>query len=182
MPRILRVLTLVSITMLIGAVLIPPASGGAAPRCFGQEATIVGTSGPDVLVGTNRKDVIVGGGGADTISGRDRGDLICAGRGDDVVRGGDGIDLIFGNQGDDRLLGGLGAYNQIVPGPGDDFANGGPQLPNRASDELIYLSASGGVVVDLGAGTATGEGNDEIVNFEWLIGSNHDDVLTGSDR
>jgi Ca2+-binding RTX toxin-like protein len=178
LARILRVFTLVAVTVLIGAVLIPTASA-AAPRCFGVKATIVGTNGADVLVGTARKDVIVGRGGADTIRGKDRADLVCGGGGDDVVKGGDGIDLIFGNGGDDRLIGGPGDFNQIAPGPGDDFVNGGPAF-EFGGDEVIYLGSANGVVVDLGAGTATGEGNDEIVNVEWLIGSEHDDVLTGT--
>jgi Ca2+-binding RTX toxin-like protein len=181
MSRTSRVLTLVPVVILIGGVLLQPASA-AAPRCAGERATIVGTDRADVLVGTDRKDVIVGLGGADTIRGGDRGDLICAGPGNDVVKGGDGIDVLFGEGGDDRLIGGVGFFNQIIPGPGDDFVNGGPQSEDRASDELIYLDAANGIQADLGAGTATGEGNDEIVNIEWLIGSLHDDVLVGSDE
>jgi Ca2+-binding RTX toxin-like protein len=179
MSRFLRILTLVSVAMVVGGISIPTASA-APPRCFGADATIVGTDGADLLVGTPRRDVIVGRGGSDTIRGKDRADLICAGRGDDVVKGGDGIDLIFGNGGDDRLIGGPGAFNQIVPGPGDDFVNGGPAF-ERGGDEVIYLRAKNGVVADLGAGTVEGEGTDEVVNVEWLIGSQHDDVLTGTD-
>ncbi len=180
MSRLSRGLTLVPVMILVGGILIPSASA-AAPRCDGVRATIVGTNRADVIVGTDRKDVIVGLGGSDTIRGRDRGDLICAGSGNDVVKGGDGIDVLFGEGGDDRLIGGVGFFNQIIPGPGNDFVNGGPQTDDRASDELIYLDAANGIQADLGAGTATGEGSDEIVNIEWLIGSSHDDVLIGSD-
>ena len=182
MSRTSRVLTLVPVVILIGGVLLQPASA-AAPRCAGERATIFGTNRADVLVGTDRKDVIVGLGGSDTIRGGDRGDLICAGPGNDVVKGGDGIDVLFGEGGDDRLIGGVGFFNQIIPGPGDDFVNGGPAPKGSGGgDEVIYLDAANGIVADLGAGTATGEGNDEIVKVEWLIGSQHDDVLIGSDR
>ena len=182
MVRISRVLVLVPVGILVGSMLIAPASA-AVPRCFGEKATIVGTNGADLLVGTDRKDVIVGLRGKDTIRGGDRGDLICAGRGDDVVKGGDGIDLIFGEDGDDTLRGGPGLFNQIVPGPGDDFVHGGPAPKGGGGgDEVIYLFSANGVSVDLGAATAMGEGNDEIVNVEWVIGSPHDDVLVGSDR
>ena len=178
MSRISRVLTLVPVALLFGTILIAPASASAAPpRCFGVRATIVGTGRADVLVGTDRRDVIVGKGGADTIKGKGRADLVCAGGGGDEVKGGDGIDLLFGNGGGDRLIGGPGSFNQIVPGPGDDFVNGGP----ASGDELIYLPAANGVVADLGAGIVTGEGTDEVVNVEWLIGSSHDDVLRGAD-
>jgi Ca2+-binding RTX toxin-like protein len=170
----------VPVVILVGSFLIPSASA-AAPRCSGKRPTIVGTTGADALVGTDRKDVIVGLGGDDTIRGGDRGDLICAGKGDDVVKGGDGIDVLFGGRGDDRLIGGPGFYNQIIPGGGDDFVNGGPATPD-SGDEVIYLGSPNGIVADLGAGTVTGQGNDEIVSIEWLIGSLHDDVLTGSDR
>jgi Ca2+-binding RTX toxin-like protein len=179
--RTSRVLALVPVAILIGGILVPSATA-AVPRCYGQRATIVGTDRADVIVGTDRKDVIVGLGGADIIRGGGRGDLICAGPGDDVVKGGGGIDVLFGEKGNDRLIGGLGFFNQIIPGPGDDFVNGGPQRENRGSDELVYLDAPRGIVADLGAGTVTGEGNDEVKNIEWLIGSLHDDVLTGSER
>lgn len=180
MQRISRVLALVPIVILMGGVLVPSASA-AAPRCFGERATIVGTGRADVIVGTDRKDVIVGLGGADKIRGGDRGDLICAGPGDDIVKGGDGIDVLFGQGGDDRLIGGPGVFNQIIPGPGNDFVNGGPATPD-SGDEVIYLDAANGIVADLGTGIVTGEGTDELVSIEWLIGSSHDDVLTGSDR
>jgi Ca2+-binding RTX toxin-like protein len=180
MQRFWRVLAFFAVAILVGGILTPSASA-AAPRCFGVRATIVGTNRADVIVGTNRADVIVGLGGADTIRGGGRDDLICAGGGDDVVKGGDGIDLIFGEGGDDRLLGGPGDFNQIVPGPGDDFVNGGPAF-EFGGDEVIYLDATKGIVADLGAGTVTGWGNDAIVNVEWLIGSENDDVLVGSDQ
>lgn len=164
------------ITGLANGVLVGSASA-RTPRCFGEKATIVGTSHGDVLVGTRRADVIVGLAGGDTIRGAGRGDLICAGKGDDRVLGGNGIDLIFGEGGNDQIMGQRGAFNQAVPGPGNDVVDGGP----AQGDEVIYLDAGGPVVGDLGAGTVTGHGTDEITNVEWLIGSSFDDSLTGSE-
>jgi Ca2+-binding RTX toxin-like protein len=178
MHRTSRVFALVLVSVVVGGLLIPSASA-AVPRCFGEKATIVGTDRSDVIVGTGRADVIVGLGGGDTIRGGGRNDLICAGAGADLVKGGDGIDLIFGEGGDDRLLGGPGDFNQIVPGRGDDFVNAGPAF-EFGGDEVIYLDATNGISADLGAGTVTGWGDDEVVNAEWLIGSDHDDVLIGS--
>jgi Ca2+-binding RTX toxin-like protein len=162
--------------VLMAALLAAPASAAVA-RCFGERATIVGTSKADVLKGTARHDVIAGLAGGDTIRGRGRGDLICAGKGNDSVFGGGGIDLVFGEGGADEIAGQGGAFNQAVPGPGNDSVNGGP----GGGDEVIYLDARGPITGDLGTGTVTGLGNDEVVNVEWLIGGPSDDVLTGTD-
>ena len=177
MRRPTRFVALVSAATLILGILAVSASAGARARCFGERATIVGTSGADVLIGTDRRDVIAALGGNDRIRAGGRNDLICAGPGNDVVRGGDGIDLTFGGDGRDRILGNGGPFNQAVPGAGNDFVNGG----SGDGDEVIYLDAPSGVVGDLGAGIVTGHGRDEIVGVEWLIGSDHDDTLTGTD-
>jgi Ca2+-binding RTX toxin-like protein len=78
------------------------------PVCQGVPATIVGTSGDDVLVGTDGPDVIVGLDGNDTIDGLGGDDILCGGSGDDVIEGGDGNDAIFGQVGNDTLDGGAG--------------------------------------------------------------------------
>jgi Ca2+-binding RTX toxin-like protein len=165
-----------SALFLMAGLLAMPASA-AVPRCFGEKATIVGTSKADVLKGTNKPDVIVGLAGSDTISGRGKDDLICAGKGNDEVHGGRGIDLVFGEGGDDEIFGEGGFFNQAVPGPGDDFVDGGP----AEGDEVIYLDAGSPITGDLGTGIVTGHGTDEVVNTEWLIGGPLDDVLTGTD-
>ena len=111
--------------------------------CFGRPATIMGTPGNDILIGTNKDDVIIGLGGNDIIIGKNGNDRICAGPGNDVViagngndhvSGGDGNDLIVGGPGDDKLLGedgndlilGLPGNDAIDCGPGDDVGIGGP--------------------------------------------------------
>lgn len=53
--------------------LLLPLSGtarAATPTCFGVPATIVGTSGNDVIYGSNGSDVITALGGADAVHGR----------------------------------------------------------------------------------------------------------------
>ncbi len=68
----------------------------AAPRC-----TLKGTSGSDVLMGTDRRDVICGLAGDDFID---------SGQGRDVIRGGAGNDNLDGRdeEGNDVLRGGPG--------------------------------------------------------------------------
>jgi hypothetical protein len=73
----------------------------AAPTCRGRPATIVGTTGKDVLKGIPRKDVMVGLGGNDTLSGLAGNDLICGGAGKDTLKGDGGADLCKGGKGRD---------------------------------------------------------------------------------
>jgi RTX calcium-binding nonapeptide repeat (4 copies) len=101
--------------------------------CAGRVATIVGTSGPDIIPGTKYPDVIVGLGGDDTITGNSGNDIICGGPGNDRIFGGNGNDTAYGNDGDDlingdfgadRLYGGLGTDN-LIGGPSGDICDGG---------------------------------------------------------
>jgi glucose/arabinose dehydrogenase len=79
----------------------------SAPSCAGQPATrtaarngsAIGTSGPDVLVGDERRNKIRGKGGND---------LICARAGADRIKGGPGRDKIRAGPGRDRCSGGPG--------------------------------------------------------------------------
>lgn len=83
--------------------------------------TIVGTSGDDVILGSDGPDIIRGGGGND---------VICSGDGDDDVRGGSGSDTIFAGDGNDRVNG-EGDDDRIFGGPGNDVL-----LGNAANDTL----------------------------------------------
>jgi RTX calcium-binding nonapeptide repeat (4 copies) len=71
------------------------------PRCHGKRATLVGTRGPDRIVGDGRDDVIVARGGNDVITTGRGNDTICAGRGNDVVDGSRGKDPTWGGRGTD---------------------------------------------------------------------------------
>ena len=88
--------------LLVAMVLLIPSPGADAtpPLCDGKPATIVGTSGDDVLNGTESDDVIVGRGGNDRLVGGEGNDTLCGFSGDDTLVGGPG---------DDVMLGGLGA-------------------------------------------------------------------------
>jgi len=108
----------------------------AVARCFGSKATIVGSSGDDVLTGTSGVDVIVGLGGRDRVNGLGGGDRICGGAGEDELIGGPGKDRMDGGEGRDGLRGGSGA-DRLLLGPNPtlydpdgvpygDGGNGGP--------------------------------------------------------
>ncbi len=91
----------------------------ASARCAGRPATIVGTTGRDVIKGTNRGDVIVALGGNDKVHGGRGNDRICGGSGKDMLFGGSGNDKLYGGSGRDRLVGGHGK-DKLVGGKGRD--------------------------------------------------------------
>jgi Ca2+-binding RTX toxin-like protein len=108
------------------------------------------------LVGTDGADILVGTAGRDVIVGLGGNDTISGLGGDDVICGGPGNDLLIGGSGDDRLIGGLGV------------------------DTADYSAAAARVIVDLSAGTASGEGSDTLIYLENVVGSSFADVLTGN--
>ena len=97
----------------------PVDPGTPAEQCDGRDATVVGTSGDDVLHGTAGADVIVAGGGDDKVKAGDGRDLVCGGDGDDKLIGGAGGDQLLGEGGNDKLVGGPGK-DRLVGGPGKD--------------------------------------------------------------
>ncbi|MBE0549088.1 MAG: hypothetical protein IH627_15855, partial [Rubrivivax sp.] len=88
--------------------------------------------------------------------------------GSNTITGTEVADTILGLGGDD-VLEGLG---------GDDLLDGGAGF-----DIADYKLAGAAVVVDLGAGSASGgAGNDTLVSIEGVIGSEFADTLTGDDN
>jgi Ca2+-binding RTX toxin-like protein/glucose/arabinose dehydrogenase len=84
----------------------------------------------------------------------------------DVLHGLAGNDLLFGGSGGDTLDGGPGA-DALIDGPGSDTAD--------------YSSSTAGVTVSLltGLGAGGDAQGDVLTGIENIIGSVHDDVLTG---
>jgi Ca2+-binding RTX toxin-like protein len=65
--------------------------------------------------------------------------------------------------------------NIIDGGMGNDHLDGGAGI-----DTAKFLSGTAGVTANLTSGTATGQGNDTLLNFESLVGSTFADTLTGN--
>lgn len=111
----------------------------------------------DLGAGTTEHD----GGATDTVvavenlTGSPGDDAIVGDAGDNVLRGSAGDDVVDGRGGDDRLFGDEGV------------------------DTVEFREASGGVEVDLRAGTVTGDGNDTLSGFENVTGSDRADTITG---
>lgn len=120
---------------------------------------IGGSAFSDVLVGNSISNGMLGGDGQDWLRG---------GGGADTLVGGNGDDSLWGEAGDDHFDGGLG----------NDTIDGG-----AGSDTADYTSATSRVEVDLSIiedQLTRGAGVDTLISIENLIGSNFDDVLTGS--
>ena len=134
----------VSLNLTGAGPLTPLATNKSAP-CGGEKPTIIGTSGDDVLVGTDQRDIILGRGGDDTIRGLGGNDALCGRKGNDTIIGGDGDDMIKGGAGNDEaegqggddfvrgrsgnddMAGGTG-FDRLLGGDGRDDADGGPGL------------------------------------------------------
>ncbi|MGH2723887.1 MAG: hypothetical protein ACRDI0_06410 [Actinomycetota bacterium] len=101
------------------------------PRCFGLNATIVGTKDADELDGTALADVIVLKGGHDTSNGKGGNDRMCGGAGRDELSGGKGKDRLKGGKGADILEGGPG-NDTLIGGPGVDLCIGGKGKKDKA--------------------------------------------------
>jgi Ca2+-binding RTX toxin-like protein len=83
-------------------------------------ATIGGTPGNDLLVGTSVADTMNGLGGDDLILGAGGDDAIDGGIGRDALFGGAGNDKVFGGDDGDVLFGG-GGIDDLNGDNGDDF-------------------------------------------------------------
>ena len=181
-----------------------PAAASEHELCFGETPTIVGTSAPDELTGTEGRDVIIGRAGDDMIDSLGGPDLVCGGlgwdfietgRGDDRVKGEFGDEVVFGGAGNDyvdtgagevealfggpgadEMHGGPGDFDSLIGGSGNDVLDGGPGL-----DTAEYWDSDAGIEADLRTDSATGYGDDDLIDIEGVIGSDFADVLLGDD-
>jgi Ca2+-binding RTX toxin-like protein len=90
-----------------------------------QSCTLVGTPGPDILVGGNGNDVICGLGGDDRIGGGHGRNTLKGGAGNDLIDSTVGQNLVFGGAGNDTVWAWDGDVDRINGGTGYDrvFAN-----------------------------------------------------------
>ncbi len=111
----------------------------------------------DIAHGSAFSDTINGSDGDDHIYGLEGHDQLVGGRGNDFIDGGADNDTIYVDQGDDTLIGGDG------------------------EDILELESSRTGVVLDLEAGTMTGDwsGVDQVSGIERVYGSRHNDFIRG---
>jgi len=91
----------------------------------------------------------------------------------DTLQGESGLDTLYGDAGNDTFFGGADA---------DKFDGGSKTGDTGDLHDIVDYSdvTANGVKVDLTAGTATGDGNDTILNIEDIRGSTKDDTLSGN--
>ncbi len=175
----------------------------------GGNDMLSGGAGNDTLVGGAGRDTLLGGAGNDSMDGGEILDRInytdlnvvsyggstagidlslTTGQAKDGLGGTDtlvNINFLIGSPFGDKITGSSAMlFEQIEGGLGDDTLDGGVITDtlnltnvNRAS----YQYASAAVTVDLQAGTATGgAGNDTLLHFNMVLGSNYNDTLLGS--
>ncbi|HWS74551.1 MAG TPA: RTX toxin, partial [Quisquiliibacterium sp.] len=159
--------SLVDIEGFIGSPLADQLTGDAAGNWFlgmGGVDTIDGGDGVDVIDYALASGAVVVDLAAKTVTGPDGSDVFTS------------IEGASGTSYNDQLLGDDGA-NRLRPRGGDDIVDG-----RGGFDTVDYSSGvTGGVTVDLGAGTATGGGgSDTLTSIEAVTGSGFGDTLFGS--
>jgi len=133
---------------------------------------LIGSAFNDIITGTSVGNYISGGMGMDTMSYANATGPVYVNLALTAVQAnGYGADTLLSIE---NLIG--SAYNDGFTGTnGNNVFDGGNGL-----DTVVYANATAAVTVDLAAGTASGFGNDTLISIEHLIGSDHNDVLTGT--
>jgi Ca2+-binding RTX toxin-like protein len=131
---------------------------------------IYGSSGDDLIEGTDGADEIFGFEGNDTVKGGKGKDKLYGGSGNDSLDGGEDDDSLYGADGNDTLIGNSG-NDDIWGGDGNDSLQGG------AGDDKLN-DISGLNVLD------GGDGNDDISSLgattdNKLYGGNGNDIVYG---
>jgi Ca2+-binding RTX toxin-like protein len=165
--------------------------GGDMIYGLGGDDTLLpgGVAGQDTyLVPGNGNDYVEGGAASDMVAYTD-GPAVVADLGTGWGRTGGGVDRLIaidgvhGSKYDDTIYGGPGddeinaeAGNDLVDGRGgNDLVDG-----HMGVDTATWSTASTGVIVDLAAGSASGQGVDTIRDVENVTGSRWDDALSGT--
>jgi Ca2+-binding RTX toxin-like protein len=134
---------LLGIAVVAAVVLVPSAALAEHIR---------GTTGPDEIVGTPKRDWLEARDGDDAVRGRGGNDLLTGGPGDDWVRGGPGNDEIGDDRGRDLLIGGPGndsldgrkGIDEIIGGPGRDYVAdyfGGDAIDTGAGNDRATVAS-----------------------------------------
>tara|TARA_R110002124_G_scaffold64985_2_gene178029 strand:- start:862969 stop:881598 length:18630 start_codon:yes stop_codon:yes gene_type:complete len=138
-----------------------------------DQITVTGTTGVNTVDGGIGDDIIVAGASDDVIIDGAGNDTITAGDGANTITVGDGLDTVTSGAGADRfIIGNDGDADNLNAGSGDDW--------------IDYSGVTGGgVVIDLTAGTAsdnggTNIGTDSVSDFENVIGTASDDIITAN--
>jgi Calpain family cysteine protease/RTX calcium-binding nonapeptide repeat (4 copies) len=142
-------------------------------------ATLLGGAGNDTITSNGTGTVSINGGaGNDSLTGGSSTDTLNGDIGDDTLVGGAGADLLIGGAGNDSLSGN-GGNDDLQGGLGNNTLSGG-----AGTDVLDFTdhTATQGLVIDMGAGTATmtGESDTFSSDFEKLCAGQGNDSINGT--
>ena len=161
--------TLTGIERVLGSIHDDTLAGDA------NDNVLRGFAGDDVVDGRAGNDILFGEAGSDTLNGDAGNDVLIGQGGVDTLNGGTGNDALIGGIGNDILNGGAD-NDTMTGGDGADALDGGAGI-----DSAYYHTSNAAVTIDLAAGTGTGghaEG-DTLTGVERILGSIHDDTITG---
>jgi Ca2+-binding RTX toxin-like protein len=177
---------------------------------LGGDDRVDGGGGNDTICGGDGNDVLLGGVGADWLDGETGDfDFVQGDAGNDVVSGGAGagdaalfsgalpvtanlasglasgvgndtlsaFEGLIGSSAADHLYGDDATFNFFVGGAGNDVMDG-----RGGTNAVLYTLAPQAVSVNLGDGSASGDGLDTLIGIQGLAGSPFDDSLTGGAR
>lgn len=155
-----------------------PLDGNGFADCNGEEITIRGTLGDDLILGTDGRDVISGLGGDDDIRGFGGNDVICGGDGNDRILANSGSDWVNSGQGRDFVDAGRG-NDTVIGDRGNDILRGG-----NGNDRLEGNNGNDSLRGNNGDDTLIGGKGDDVVGggrgSDILRGNDGDDELVGS--
>jgi serralysin len=138
--------------------------------------------GVEAVAGSRFDDSLTGGTAGDTLAGRDGNDTLTDFGGNDRLLGGAGNDLLIGGLDDDTLDGGDGTDTASY------FFNGHSVVVTLGERNLVTNPSGAGQALELTIDTdpsATPPASqvastDTLFNVENVVGSTHDDILTGN--
>jgi Ca2+-binding RTX toxin-like protein len=191
----------VALTLITGGLLAAAPAYAATRAACPVRATIYGTAGNDLIVGTPGNDVICAGSGNDTIIGKGGADQIYGGPGNDGITTGAGADTIFGGSGADLIDAGAGDDlifgdnpTTLLRDPTDNGADGADviygglgseSIDGGGGNDIIFTGGVGGPKPAIGTNIVHGgPGNDVIMSdfrypggFEYFYGDAGSDLL-----
>jgi Ca2+-binding RTX toxin-like protein len=167
----------------VESLLVDGANGNDTVSGAGGFGTGTATTLPLTVIGGANNDILTGGNGANTLSYANAGAAVTVDLSVTTAQntGGAGTDTISGFQNltgsphNDTLTGTVGAT-------GDNVIDGGSTATD-GTDTVSYANATALVTVDLTIGAAQstgGGGDDQLVDIENVVGSPHNDTLTGN--
>jgi len=165
-------------------------AGGGNDTILGQAGndTVVGGPGVDTVTYAESPNAVVANLTTGTASGQGEDTLLevenlVGSRYDDKLDGDSGVNKLSGGYGNDGVWGQTG-NDQLLGGDGSDLLGGGvgnDSVNGNAGDDTAHFGRAASIVVDLTAGTSSGEGSDRVIGVENVTGSRGADRLTGTD-